>query len=596
VLVVLDNARDAAQVRPLLPGTAGCLAVATSRSKLTSLIAGEGASPVTLDVLTSGEAADLLARGIGAERAARDPDAARELIESCARLPLALSIAAARAAIRPGVPLAAQAAELRNAQTRLDALNTGEEASSVRAVFSWSCEQLGAPAARMFRLLGLHPGPDISLSAASSLAGVTPREARAALDELTLSSLLTERRPGRYSLHDLLRAYAAELAVGRDGEADRRAAVRRMLDHYLLSANRAATLMDPSRRLGPPPATAPEVIPDQLASQDEALAWCQTEYPVLMRATELAAASRFGRSAWQITWALSGFFFGSVRPEEWQAAGLVALSAAIEAGDRYGQAHMLHGLGGACTALGRYDDARARYAAALEIYEQLGDRSGQARAHIELGLSYEYRERHRDVFGARPAQAGAGQPDSMQPDSMQPDSMQPDSVEADSIQADSAAHQQQALRHARQALALYRAAGDRAGEAGACSSVGRSLALCGEATEAVSYCERAVRINHELGNGFAEAVALISLGYALHKAGRYDDAVPVCQRAVGLCRQIARPRLEAIALTHLGEAHRAAGTTGAARAAWEQALVILDDLDHPDADQVRARLRNPTRR
>jgi hypothetical protein len=421
VLVVLDNARDAAQVRPLLPGAAGCLAVATSRSKLTSLIAGEGASPVTLDVLTSGEAADLLARGIGAERAASEPDAARELIESCARLPLALSIAAARAAIRPGVPLAAQAAELRDAQTRLDALNAGEEASSVRAVFSWSCEQLGAPAARMFRLLGLHPGPDISLSAASSLAGVTRREALAALDELTLSSLLTERRPGRYSLHDLLRAYAAELAAGRGGEAGRHAAMRRMLDHYLLSSYRAATLMDPLRRLGPLPATAPEVIPDQLASQDEALAWCQTEYPVLMRATELAAASGFGGPAWQITWALSSFFFGSVRPEEWHAAGLVALSAAIAAGDSYGQAHMQHGLGGACTALGRYDDARTRYAAALQIYEQLGDRSGQARAHIELGLSYEYRERHRDVFGARPAQAGAGQPDSIQPDSIQPD-------------------------------------------------------------------------------------------------------------------------------------------------------------------------------
>ena len=562
VLTVLDNARDAAQVRPLLPGAVGCLTVVTSRSRLPGLIAGHGACPVSLQPLSDGEAADLLARSIGAKRVADSPDAAHELIEWCARLPLAISVAAARAAIRPGVPLAVLATELRDARTRLDFLDTRDAASSMRTVYSWSCEQLSAPAARMFRLLGLHPGPDVSLPAAVSMAGMTLPEARSVLEDLVLSSLLVEDRPGRYSLHDLLRVYATEQAIARESEQDRRAAVHRLLDHYLISAYSAALLLDPRREPLALPAARPDVVPERMAGLGEALAWHETEYPVLTGAMALASTYQFDVHAWQIYWCMVGLFSRHVRPEEWRSAALIALSAAERADDSYGRALAQHGLGAACTAMGRYDDADTHYAAALGIYEEMGDRLRQARVNLDLGLSYEFRERHHDVFGAIPAQP-CRQHD---------------------------VHVHAALRHARHAEDLFRAVGHRAGEAAASGAVGRSLALSGRPGEAVGYCERAVQANHELGDRNAEAIALVSLGYALHKASRYADAAAACQRGLDLCQATGSLRVEGMLLTHLAEAHKAAGNIRAARAAWEQALVILDNLHLPDADQVRARL------
>jgi tetratricopeptide (TPR) repeat protein len=488
---------------------------------------------------------------------AGDLGAAEELIESCARLPLALSISAARAAIRPGVSLAALAAELRDAMTRLDHLEGGDATSSVRAVFSWSCAQLGPAATRMFRLLGLHPGPDISCPAAASMAGMPVREARAALDELMLSSLVTEDRAGRYSLHDLLRVYAAEQAVAGDSEADRRAAVHRMLDHYLFSAYGAALLWAPLRAPLTLAAVQPGVTPERLASYGDAQTWCETEYQVLMGALAVAEVNGFDAHTWQITWCLTDFFAERARADEWQAAGLAALAGAAHANDSLGQARARHGLGNACSGLGRYEDACAHYAAALDLYDEFGDVVGQATVHLDLGLAYELTERHRDVFGVVSAQPSRAQA---------------------------------ALGHARQALALFRAAGDRANEAMACSSVGRSLALNGQPGEAVGYCERSFRMHHELGNAKGEAVAMASLAYALHKSGEYADAIKACQRGLALCRQSGSLRLEAVTLTHLGEANRAEGNLRDARTAWEQALIILDDLNHPDADQVRARL------
>jgi DNA-binding SARP family transcriptional activator len=562
VLVVLDNARDAAQVRPLLPGTAGCLTVVTSRSRLPGLIAAQGARPVSLKPLSHGEAADLLGRSIGAERVADSEEAAHELIGWCARLPLAISVAAARAAIRPGVPLAALAAELQDAKTRLDLLDTRDAASSVRTVYSWSCEQLSPPAARMFRLLGLHPGPDISLPAAASIAGLPLPEARSVLEELVLSSLLNEDRPGRYSFHDLLHLYAAEQAAVHEGAEGCRSIVRRLLDHYLISAHRAARFLGPHRETLRLPAAEPDIIPVPVASHGEAVTWWRTECPALVGAMVLADSYRFDVHAWQLGWCLAGFFSGQGRPHEWRSVALLGLSAAGRANDGYGKALARHSLGEACTTMGRYDDARPHYAAALGIYEKLGDHLGQARVHLELGLSYEFRERHYDVFGAASARPGQ----------------------------EREANARDALTHARRALDQFRAAGDHAGEAVARSAIGRSLALRGLAEEAVGHCERGVQMNHDLGDDRAEAIALISLGYALHKAGRYADAASACQRAVYLAQKSRVLRVEGIALTHLAESHRSTGNIPAARTAWEQALVILDDLRLPDADQVRARL------
>jgi NB-ARC domain len=233
ILVVLDNAKDAGQVRPLLPGSPGCLAIVTSRNQLTGLVATDSAYAMTLDLLGSGDARELLALRLGSRRVAREPDAVDEIIAGCARLPLALTIAAARAAGSPSFPLAVLATELREATRALDPLNGGDPATDVRAVFSWSYHALTTDAARLFRRLGLHPGPDIALPAAASLAAIPQDRARALLGELTRAHLLAEHAPGRYAFHDLLRAYATELARAHDSQNVRNAAAHRVLDHYL---------------------------------------------------------------------------------------------------------------------------------------------------------------------------------------------------------------------------------------------------------------------------------------------------------------------------------------------------------------------------
>ena len=245
VLVVLDNARDAAQVRPLLPGSPGCLALVTSRDHLTALAAAVGARLLALDRLAAPGARDLLASRLGPGRIAGEPEAADEIIERCARLPLALSIVAALAAARPGFPLAVTAAELRQATAVLDPFHGGDVCTDIRAVFSWSYRALGPDAARLFRLLGLHPGPDMTVGAAACLAGIAAGQARALLAELTRGNLLTEHRPGRYAFHSLLRAYAREQAHAHDDDSARGDAAARVLDHCLHAAHAAATLVDP---------------------------------------------------------------------------------------------------------------------------------------------------------------------------------------------------------------------------------------------------------------------------------------------------------------------------------------------------------------
>ena len=236
ILIVLDNARDPAQVRPLLPGTPGCLTVVTSRQQLTSLTVTENALPLILDLMPAAEARDLFAARLGGERARAEPGAVDEIITLCARLPLALAIAAARAAARPRFTLAELAAELRDAQPGLDALGADDPAVDARAVFSWSYHALTPPAARLFRLLSLAPGPDITAPAAASLAALPLPQARRLLDDLATAHLLTEHAPRRYACHDLLRAYARELADSHDDTDTRDAAARRLLDHYLHSA------------------------------------------------------------------------------------------------------------------------------------------------------------------------------------------------------------------------------------------------------------------------------------------------------------------------------------------------------------------------
>jgi DNA-binding SARP family transcriptional activator/Tfp pilus assembly protein PilF len=544
MLIVLDNARDAGQVRPLLPGAEGCLVLVTSRNQLTSLVATEGAYPVTLDVLSQQDARELLERRLGAERVATEPQAAAELAELCAWLPLALAIAAARAAMNPGQPLGTLAAELRDVTSRLDALDTGDAAASVRAVFSWSYRQLPEPAARMFRLLGVHPGPDITASAAASLAAMPPDQARQALGQLTRAGLLIKHAPGRFTFHDLLRAYAGELAAADDSHTARRAATHRALDHYLHTADAAALLLHPHSEtftLAPP---LLGVVPEILDGREQAMAWFEAEHRVLLAATAQAAATGSDTHAWQLPRALTTFLAWRGYWADNAATQRTALAAAQRLGDLAAQARARRALGHASTLLGSYQDAGVHFGQALELYRRLGDRTGQGRAHVGLSEVCERLGRYDE-----------------------------------------------ALAHNMQALDLHRSAGDRTWEAAALNNVGWCHAQLGDYRQALAYCEQALALNQELGDRNGEAYAWDSVGYARHHLGEYLQAVACYQRALALAREVGDRFNQVEILIRLGDSHDADGQPQAARKAWQQALNILNDLDHPLADEIRGRLR-----
>src|SRR6185312_524209 len=351
MLIVLDNARNVAQVRPLLPGAPGSLVVVTTRNELTGLVAAEGAVPLTLDVLGDVEAHEMLARRLGRARVAAESGAADEIIAACARLPLALSIAVGRAAGRPKRPV-----------------------TNVRAVLSWSYDQLSEPAARMFRLLGVHPGPDISLSAAASLAGMPRAAAGAALRELVRTHMVAEYLPARFTFHDLLRAYAADQAERLDPEPERRAAAHRVLDHYLHTAmaasNRFSPFRSPLQLAGPQPG----VLPADVTDKDQAMAWFDAEVPVLLALIAYADASDFDTHAWQIPWTLGPFFNRRGRWQDYTATQRSALAAATRLDDTLALAHAHHLLGHVQSQTGAYEAADPNFRRALDEFRELGDR------------------------------------------------------------------------------------------------------------------------------------------------------------------------------------------------------------------------------
>jgi tetratricopeptide (TPR) repeat protein/transcriptional regulator with XRE-family HTH domain len=543
MLILLDNAEDEHQVRPLLPGSPGHLVIVTSRSQLTGLVAADGARPLILDLLDTQEACELLASRLGTGRVAAEPEAITSIIESCARLPLALALTAARAAQRPGLPLAALASQLRYTQGRLDALDAEDPATSVWAVFSWSYDKLSGPTARMFRLLGVHPGPDISAPAAASLVGIPLREALKTLSELISANLINEHIPGRYAFHDLLRAYAAEQARTQDSEHDRGQAIHRMLDHYLHTADAAASLLSPARDPLPLPPPQPGVTPEELTSSPQALAWFEAEQRVLPALITIASRFGFGGHAWQLPWTLGRFLGRRGYWQEWTDVLSTALTAASGAGDLGGQARIFRHLGVAEAGLGSSDNAHAHLVRALDLSRELGDRIGQALTHHSLAWEFERRDRYDE-----------------------------------------------ALTHAQHALDLYLATGHRAGQAEALNAIGWCQGHLGDCQQAARTCRQAIGLYAQLGDRAGEAFAWDSLAYTYGCLGDHDQALTCYQHALDLTIEVGDHYYQAVRLIHLGDGHDAVGDGHAARVTRRRALAILDELHHPDAGQVRARL------
>ncbi|MDR6598314.1 BTAD domain-containing putative transcriptional regulator [Saccharothrix longispora] len=537
VLVLLDNAADAAQVLPLLPGGTSGLTLVTSRDRMTDLVAARGADHVGLDVLTGGESVALLAERLGRDRVDAEPAAVAELVERAARLPLALSVVAARAAVNPGFPLRALADELRHEHDRLDALDA---VADVRAVFACSYRTLGADAARLFRLLGGHPGADVDAHAAASTAGVPVARARALLAELSRRHLVHERAPHRYGTHDLLRAYAAELARAHDTGAELVAARSRLVDHYLRTGYAA------ERRLAPhwPPITLPAardgVVTREIGSYDEAMAWFDAEHTAVLGVLDDAVRHGWDAHAWQLPWVLTSYLNRRGRWREKADALRTALAAADRLGDRDALAVTHHLLGRAATTLGERATALDHLGRALELHRELGDETGQAIVHFSLAAEHE--QRH-DLTAAR--------------------------------------------THARRALELHTRTGDRTWQGFDLTALGWYAACLGDHAGALARCREAVALMDDR-DGLAHCHQI--MGCAHHHLGDHEESVAHHGRAVALFRLLGDRYREAWGLVLTGDAHRAAGREDRARATWSRALAILDGLGHDDGAAIRERL------
>jgi DNA-binding SARP family transcriptional activator len=529
-LVLLDNARDAEQVRRLLPRAAGCAVVVTSRNQLAELVDAAGARQLTVDLLSPRQSRDLLVRRLGRDRVTVEPRAVDEIVDRCARLPLALVIVAARAAFQPDFPLAVLAAELRDAQG-LDAFDGGDPATQVRAVFSSSYRALSEPAARLFRLLGLHPGPDTSAAAAASLLGGS---ATAPLAELVQAHLVTEHRPGRYTCHDLLRAYAAEAAAEID-DASRQAAQTRLFEYYARGATAAVDALYPHDRfarleLPPPPAyVGPAPV---FAAPADAMAWLDTERPNLVVACVQAADQGCPR----VGVGLAGTLWRYLDVRGYYPDALTVHDGAVRATQRGapGRAGALTSLGMVYWRLGRPGAAVGHLREALACPPDDADRHARPTTTALLGIMYDLLGRHAD-----------------------------------------------ALDHHRRALADLRAAGNRHSEASALNNIGILHRRLGDHDEAIAHHRRAIAIAREIGHRPSEGIGLGSLGEVYHRMGRHADALDHLLPALDLVRAVGDRSAEGDMLSSLGAVYSSLGRFSEALDHLDRAMAMAREIGDP---------------
>ncbi|WP_141754125.1 XRE family transcriptional regulator [Streptomyces subrutilus] len=380
LLVVLDNARDSEQVRPLLPGGDRCVTVVTSRHRLPGLIVTDTARPVAVDVLGPKDGTMLLAGILGRQRVHAEPAAALRLAELCGGLPLALRVAAARLAQRPDWSLGAMAAELSDQTRRLSLLDV--EDTGVRAALRLTLQQLPAHVSRLFAHLGRHPGTHVDRYAAAALAGTDPESADTALERLAVAHLLTETAPGRWQMHDLVRLYARSLDAGSD-------ALRRVLDHYIATALAAVAAAEPGNEncfplpvdYLPPPAVR------AFGDRSAAVAWYAGERDDLTAAVASAQAAALHGRTWRIVLAMWPLIVWRVR-DGWVPLLQTALAAARADADQHGESRVLNVLGWVLIEEGRTAEALTHLGAASALAARAGDPVAEANALIVLAMAH----------------------------------------------------------------------------------------------------------------------------------------------------------------------------------------------------------------
>jgi DNA-binding SARP family transcriptional activator/tetratricopeptide (TPR) repeat protein len=539
MLIVLDNAASEAQVRPLLPGTAGCAAIVTSRARL----ALQEAIPLTLDLLAEADALDLLNRLDRWGRVDAEPGAAARVVRACGRLPLALQIAGSRLGNRSTWTVAHLAARLSDERRRLGELRVGD--LDVRASFALSYQDLAADDARTFRLLGLLDAPDVAPGVVAALTGATVKDAEATLERLLDNRLLEQTKPGRYGLHDLLRLFAREQAETEEPPRERKAALVRALHWYLALAEQADELLKPAslRR----DRHRPEQVPGAgLADRAAALAWLGDERANLVAAARQAAAHQdpaVASIAWRLGDALFGFFDLRKNWSDWQAVCEPAVAAARRAGTAIDAARALNRLGIVYREQRRLPEAMAQQQQALALSRQVGDAGVEGSVLNNLGITY---QDQKDFTAAI------------------------------------ACH--------RQRLAIARRLGDRYSEGATLNNIGDVYREQGRFEEAITSLEQSLEIFGELGERRAVGMVLNNLGEVCCAQGRFQDAITYHERGSAISREVSDRYSEAINLVGLG--HAVAGGRGrqAALGHWRSALAILASLAAPEADEIRALL------
>ncbi|WP_026117999.1 ATP-binding protein [Nocardiopsis alkaliphila] len=541
VLILLDNAATAAQVRPLLPGTLACVVLVTSRDRLSGLVARDGARRLTVRTLEPAEAVELLEHVTERHRARDDPHEVAELARLCGELPLALRIAAERAAGRPHMPLGELIQDLRDESALWDALATDdeEEADAVRAVFAWSYRALRRESARQFRLLGLHPGPDFDVAAAAALSDLPVRRARRVLDSLVGAHLVEQTGPDRYRFHDLLRSYALDQARREETPQRRREALERLLTWYLRTADSAARVVaSPLRHLEP--FSEPDTLPCRpvrdFADHAAALQWFETEGKNLLAITETAVSLGMDEIAWRVPMVSRHVHVYQAFLGEWIPITLLGLGAARREQERAAEADLSESLGMAYVQSHRREEGVAHHRHALRLRQEDGDQPGVAMSLNSLGLAHLREHRLKE-----------------------------------------------AREHFERALAILRRLGERRWEGITLGNLADTLLDSGNPREAVALAEEAIDIHRESGNRMSEFICLVCSGAAWRELGRLERALSCTQRALDVARELDNLVREGFALLELGRIRVRLGD-------FEEALSVYHEaasLHRRIGDQVR---------
>jgi len=560
MLILLDNARTAEQVRPLLPAAPGCLVLVTSRRRLTAL---DEDRPLSLDILPVDDAATLFARIAGAARVTGDTDAVDRVIRLCGRLPLAIRIAAARLRVRPAWTVGHLADRLADQHATLGELDDGER--SIAAAFTLSYRDLSGDQQRMFRLLGLHPGTDTDPYAAAALAATTPARANRLLEDLLDAHLLIQAEAGRYRFHDLVRAYAAHLAHTEDAEEERRVALTGLFDHYLATTAAAMDARYPAKehhrpRIGPADSPTP-----QLTDPGTALAWLDAERPNLVAACAHTATHGWPGHTTRLATTLYRYLDGGGHYPDALTIHSHARHAAARTGDRVAEAQAVTNLGLVHWRQSRYPQAAEHHEQALTLYRETGDRAGEARTLANLGLVHwrqsrlaeaaEHLQQALTLYRETGDRGG----------------------EANALSNLGLIHwrqgrYRQAAEHHRQALALYRETGRRFGEANALANLSVVDWRQGRLAEAAEHIQQALTRYRETGNRLGAAYALVNLGVVYARQGRHAEAAEHLQQALAFFRETGHRTGDGYALGHLGDVYRRQGRYAEAAEHLQQAL------------------------